>query len=162
LVETDGCVADAISVVTGCWIGRRTMRVIDFGKVAATFVDTRNLRAVRIVPRRSVRERAREYAPETATQWQVQLLGYQRMPEELLAVQQVELVLPLEKLLGTDGTRAYCERCREEIINQREIFKDGLTLCRACAGQPYYTAWKELADDFHADRISAPRLGQVE
>ncbi len=39
-VETDGCAADGVSSATGCRVGGRTLRVIDFGKVAATFVDT--------------------------------------------------------------------------------------------------------------------------
>jgi formylmethanofuran dehydrogenase subunit E len=40
ILETDGCAADGVSAATGCWVGRRTLRVEDFGKVAATFVDT--------------------------------------------------------------------------------------------------------------------------
>ncbi|MDE3090850.1 MAG: formylmethanofuran dehydrogenase [Chloroflexota bacterium] len=139
LVETDGCAADAISVVTGCWVGRRSMRVIDFGKVAVTFVDTVSERAIRIIPSPGVRDRARGYAPEAATRWQAQLLGYQRMPDaELLVAEEVELVFSLQDLLGRDGARVNCEICREEIINQREIIKDESTLCRACAGLRYY------------------------
>jgi formylmethanofuran dehydrogenase subunit E len=42
IAETDGCAADGLAVATGCWVGRRTMRILDFGKVAATFVDTRD------------------------------------------------------------------------------------------------------------------------
>jgi formylmethanofuran dehydrogenase subunit E len=40
LVETDGCLTDGVAVATGCWFGRRTLRLVDQGKVAATFVDT--------------------------------------------------------------------------------------------------------------------------
>ena len=40
-VETDGCFADGVMVATGCSLGHRTLRLIDYGKVAATFVDTR-------------------------------------------------------------------------------------------------------------------------
>src|SRR5215210_7732568 len=47
-VETDGCFADGVSVSTGCWMGHRTMRAIDYGKVAATFVDTRSMRSIRV------------------------------------------------------------------------------------------------------------------
>jgi len=31
-----------------------------------------------------------------------------------------------------------CETCGEEIINERKVFMEGATLCRACAGQSYY------------------------
>lgn len=138
-VETDGCAADGVTVATGCWVGRRTLRVIDFGKVAATFVDTDTRRAVRVVPKASIRERAWAYAPEAETKWQAQLLGYQRMPEtELLLAQEVVLTVSLEELLSRPGCRTICQGCREEIINEREILQNGLTLCRACAGQSYY------------------------
>ncbi len=55
IAETDGCGVDGISVATNCWIGRRTLRVEDYGKLAATFIDTVTQRAVRIVPRSSAR-----------------------------------------------------------------------------------------------------------
>lgn len=139
IVETDGCAADAISVATGCWIGRRTMRVIDFGKVAATFVDTQTRRSVRIAPKAGVREHALTFARGAETRWQSQLLGYQRMSDdELLDAQEVTLAFPLETLLGKDGYRVNCQLCGEEILNRREIFKNGLTMCGTCAGQGYY------------------------
>lgn len=139
LMETDGCAADGVAVATGCWVGRRTLRVIDFGKVAATFVDTDTRRAVRVVPRASIRERAWAYAPAAETKWQAQLLGYQCMPEtELLLAQEVELSFSLEELLSRPGCRTICQGCGEEMINEREVFRDGQTLCRACAGQSYY------------------------
>ncbi|MDR5695057.1 MAG: FmdE family protein [Armatimonadota bacterium] len=139
LIETDGCFADAISVATGCHIGRRTMRLIDHGKVAATFVDTQVGKAVRVVPRPGVRERAWVYAPEAKSRWQAQLLGYQRMPEEeLLAAEEVTLLFSLEKLISRKGVRVHCQACSEEILNEREVVRDGMTLCRSCAGERYY------------------------
>jgi formylmethanofuran dehydrogenase subunit E len=144
LVETDGCAADAIAVATGCRIGRRTLRVIDFGKVAATFVDIRTERALRVAPKPLIREQARVYAPEATNHWQAQLLGYQQMPEEeLLLAQEVALVFSLEKLLSKAGYRVTCQACGEEIINEREVRQDGLILCRACAGQRYYRLLEE-------------------
>lgn len=63
-VETDGCLIDGIAVATGCWLGNRTMRVMDYGKCAATFVDTQTERAIRITPTRESRTRALAYAPD--------------------------------------------------------------------------------------------------
>jgi formylmethanofuran dehydrogenase subunit E len=59
-VETDGCAVDGIVVATGCTIGRRTMRILDFGKVAATFAETVTERAVRVAPKPDARMHARE------------------------------------------------------------------------------------------------------
>jgi formylmethanofuran dehydrogenase subunit E len=140
IVETDGCASDGIAVATNCWIGRRTMRVEDYGKVAATFVDTHFHKAVRIVPRSEVRTASRAYAPEAKNKWEAQLLGYQRMPGlELFSVQTVYLNTPLEKIISRAGRKAICDRCGEEILNEREVLQDNLTLCRGCAGQSYYT-----------------------
>jgi len=139
IAETDGCAADGISVATGCWVGRRTLRVEDYGKVAATFVDTRTGQAIRLSPQGDVRQRAWEFAPESLNSWKAQLLGYQRMPAgELLSTQTVRLTTPADQIIGCAGQRAVCEMCGEEILNQREVVHEGTTLCRACLGQSYY------------------------
>lgn len=143
-VETDGCFADGISAATGCQVGRRTLRVIDYGKVAATFVDTWTGRAVRVAPRSGVRQRARAYAPELDDRWQAQLLGYQRMPDdELVTIQDVQLLFSLEKFISTSDHRVECQLCGEEILNEREVVRGGTTLCRACAGERYYTPFTD-------------------
>ncbi|HEX7587059.1 MAG TPA: FmdE family protein, partial [Anaerolineae bacterium] len=60
-VETDGCLVDGITAATGCASGNRTMRLLDYGKTAATFVDTVSNRALRILPSRESRTRAYSY-----------------------------------------------------------------------------------------------------
>lgn len=133
-VETDGCFADGVSVATGCWLGWRTMRLIDHGKVAATFVDTRTRRAVRIHPRPQVRMEAWRYAPDAKTRWHACLEGYRIMPDDvLLDAQWVELTLDLDRLISRPGVRTECQVCGEEIINEREVTLDGMILCRGCA-----------------------------
>lgn len=139
-VETDGCFADGVSVATGCWLGRRTLRLIDYGKVAATFVDTHGGRAVRIWPRTAAREQARAYAPQAKSRWHAYLAAYQVMPAaELLAWAEVRLAVDLAAIISRNGVRATCTRCGEEIINQREAVQDGATLCQSCAAGGYYT-----------------------
>ena len=64
-VETDGCAADGVSTATNCWVGRRTLRVLDYGKVAATFVDAQTGRAVRLAPRAEIRTQARVFCPRS-------------------------------------------------------------------------------------------------
>ncbi len=139
IVETDGCLIDGLVVATGCNVGRRSLRVLDFGKVAATFVDTQTGRAVRIVPSQLSRQLAKSYAPEAENRWHAYLLGYQRMPEEeLLTIQEVILDVSLAEILSKDGYRVNCDICGEEIINEREVERDGAIMCRPCAGERYY------------------------
>lgn len=139
IVETDGCFTDGVSVVTNCWVGRRTMRVEDFGKVAATFVDTRTETAVRLFPSSHARELAPTYAPEAKNRWEGYLLGYQRVPDEKLFIfQQVQINVPVSQIISRAGARIICDQCGEEIINEREVIQGAKRLCRACAGQGYY------------------------
>lgn len=139
LVETDGCFADGVAVGANCWVGRRTLRVLDYGKVAATFVDTLTGQAVRLTPRLESRQTARAYAPTAKNKWEAQLWGYQHMPvDELLSVTAVTLTTPLAALLSRPGVKVMCDLCGEEIINEREVRQNGQTLCRPCATGTYY------------------------
>ena len=67
-VEIDRCMTDAISAVTGVRLGKRSLKYVDYGKVAATFLNTENKRAVRIVALESSRALADERYPEIAEQ----------------------------------------------------------------------------------------------
>ena len=139
IVETDGCLIDGLAVAIDCSVGRRTLRVLDFGKVAATFVDTHTGRAVRVVPSPHSRHLAKTYAPEAESRWHTYLYGYQRIPnEELFTVQEVRLEVSLAEILSKDGYRVNCDICGEEIINEREVRHEGSILCRPCAGERYY------------------------
>jgi formylmethanofuran dehydrogenase subunit E len=139
-IETDGCFADGIAVATGCTLGHRTLRLMDYGKVAATFVDTETERAARIVPHSFARERAAQRFPELESHWRAQLEAYQIMPDvELFEAQDVSLNLSLMGLISRAGVRVNCEACGEEILNEREVVIGGQTLCKSCAGECYWS-----------------------
>ncbi len=139
-VETDGCFADGVMVVTGCSLGHRTMRLVDVGKVAVTMADTKTGRAVRLWPTPQSRSLAGQYAPQARNRWQAQLEAYQVMPvRELLRADEVKLQISLEALVGKRGIRVNCESCGEEILNGRERLLDHRTLCVHCAGERYWS-----------------------
>jgi len=137
--ETDGCFVDGVIAATGCTVGHRTLRVEDYGKVAVTFVDIRTGYAVRITPRLDIRERASAYIPNEPRHYFAQMQAYQSMPdEEMFNVQEVGLGVSIEKITSRPGMRINCDVCGEEIINEREILRDGSILCQNCAGHGYY------------------------
>jgi len=143
--ETDGCFADGIEVSTGVAVGHRTLRIEDYGKIAATFVEIPSGDAVRISTRLDIRQRAWDYAPSEKKYYFAQLHAYQVMPDcELFNIHEVQLTTPLEKIISHPGSRTECDFCGEDIINERELHRNGFTLCRACAGSAYYTC---LSDD---------------
>ncbi len=138
-VEIDRCATDAVAVVTGCRLGKRALKFRDWGKVAATFVDVTNGKAVRISAKESAKVRAREMHPELGDKNRQQMLAYREMPDsDLFDVRPVKVELPPEEFPGYKGARVVCERCGESINFRREVRRDGHVLCRACAGERYY------------------------
>lgn len=139
-VEIDRCATDAIALVTGCRLGKRALKFRDFGKVAATFVDVSSGRAVRISALESSKQKARELHPEIVDKNHQQMLAYRELPDaELFAHEWVKVELPPEEMPGYKGERIACAECGEGINFRREVVRDGRTLCRACAGERYYT-----------------------
>ncbi len=137
--EIDRCVTDAVATVTHCSLGKRTLKLADYGKVAATFVDTETQRAVRVHALDSARQGVSAYAPPSLAKADAQVIAYQVMPEEqLLVATPVEVRLSEFDLPGPPLRCVRCARCGEGINDGREVVHDGITLCRACAGVPYY------------------------
>ena len=138
IVETDGCFVSGVEAVTACRVAKRTLRVEDYGKVAVTLVDVESGRAVRAAPREGVRENAAAWVPEEKRRWYAQRRAYAEMPViDLVCLTDVRLAVSVERLVSRPGVRARCERCGEEILNEREVSEAGTTLCRPCAGPGY-------------------------
>jgi formylmethanofuran dehydrogenase subunit E len=138
-VEIDRCATDAVTVVTGCRLGKRALKFRDFGKMAATFVDLETDRAIRVAAKESSKQRAREMFPSLENKNQQQMAAYRVMPEdELFDFAWVRVTLPPEEFPGYKGERIACAKCGEGISYKREVLRNGKTLCRACAGESYY------------------------
>jgi formylmethanofuran dehydrogenase subunit E len=139
-VEIDRCAADAINTVTGCRLGKRTLKYYDYGKLAATFLNTKSGEAVRVVARDSSRDAADAAFPDIENKYARQLNAYKLLPDdELFTVERVKISVALEDQPGRPVSRVICEQCGEGVNDRREIVRDGRTLCRACADGGYYT-----------------------
>jgi len=138
-VEIDRCVTDAVGVVTGCRLGKRALKFRDWGKVAATFVDVANGKAIRIAAKESSKALARQLHPEVESKNEQQMRAYREMSDDdLFATQWVKVELPPEEFPGYKGERITCEKCGEGINFRREVQREGKILCRSCAGESYY------------------------
>lgn len=138
-VEIDRCATDAIGVVTGCRLGKRALKFRDWGKMAATFCDLETGRAVRVVALESSKQKAKEMFPDASGPGQQQVRAYGVMPvSDLFSAQWVRVRVGPEDLPGFKSARVACAECGEGINFQREVMKDGRTLCRACAGERYW------------------------
>lgn len=139
IAETDGCFVDGIEVAAWVSVGHRSLKIRDYGKIAATFIDLRTGQAIRFHPALRIRERARKYFPEEKRAYFAQLLAYQIMPDcELLTSEAVTLAQDLRQITGSSKQRTYCVQCGEEIINGREIMEGESAFCMACMGNAYY------------------------
>src|SRR4051794_13791076 len=138
-VEIDRCATDAIGVVTGCRVGKRALKLRDWGKMAATFVDLNAplgddaYKSLRVVALETSRERAAELFPDLPKNEQ-QMRAYRELPdEELFSEQWVSVPLPPSEFPGYKGQRLACTRCGEGVSFDRFIEREGERLCLACA-----------------------------
>lgn len=139
VVEIDRCATDAIQSVTGCTLGKRSMKWLDHGIMAATFVNLESNRAVRVTALEEARTSADCYCSEIADKYQRQLAAYKIMPEtELFRVEEVVITIPAEDLPGKPLSRVQCQECRDWVQDRREINANGRILCRSCATGRYY------------------------
>ncbi len=139
LVEIDRCATDAIQSVTGCSLGKRSLRWMDFGIMAATFVNLESGKAVRVTAREEARTLSASYCPEVADKYQRQLEAYKVMPqEELFAFQEVRVPLRDCEMPGRPIRRVQCDQCGDWVQDCREVEHEGTLLCRSCAGGRYY------------------------
>src|ERR1035438_4695067 len=115
-VEIDRCATDAIGMVTGCRLGKRTLKFRDWGKMAATFVDLASGRGVRIVALEDSRELARKLYPDVETKSRQQMLAYRELSDaQLFREQAVRVNVDAAELPGTKGERVICSRCGEGV-----------------------------------------------
>ena len=139
-VEIDRCVTDAVALVANCRLGKRALKFRDWGKVAATFCDLQTGRAVRIAAKESSKQAAKEMFPDLPRE-ECQQKAYAQLPDEVLFSKEwVRVEVQPEDLPGFKGPRVVCAQCGEGINFKREIVREGRTLCRACAGEAYYSA----------------------
>ncbi len=138
-VEIDRCASDAVALVTGCRLGKRSLKFFDYGKVAATFADLESGNAVRVAARDDSRDKARSMFPELGDPSRQQLAAYKAMDDaELFTLHRVRVNVSPQDLPGRPRSRVTCDQCGEGINDGRERLVNGRILCRPCADESYY------------------------
>ena len=144
-VEMDRCAGDAVAHVTGAKLGRRSLKFVDYGIMAATFVNLETEKAFRVISTEEARDLACQYAPEISEKYKQQLEAYKRMPDSVLfRVQQVEVLLSDFDLPGPTRRKVSCSRCGQIVRDHREVVVNGANLCRPCAHGAYYNNAREI------------------
>ena len=144
-VELDRCAADAVAHVTGVKLGRRSLKFMDYGIMAATFVNLETGQAFRVVSSEEARDLVAAYAPEIAEKYQQQLEAYKRMPDSVLfRVQQVDVNIQDCDMPGPTRYKATCAKCGQVVRDRREVMKDGRALCKPCTAEIYFNNAREI------------------
>jgi formylmethanofuran dehydrogenase subunit E len=144
-VEMDRCTADAVAHVTGVKLGRRSLKFMDYGIMAATFVNLETGKAYRILSTEESRDLAFYYAPEVTGKREQQLKAYRRMPDSVLfRVQEVRVPIHDEDMPGPTRYKTTCSRCGQVVRDRREIVRNGEILCKPCAEGAYFSHAKEI------------------
>ncbi len=144
-VEMDRCTADAVAHVTGVKLGRRSLKHMDYGIMAATFLHLEAGNAFRVVSTEESRDLIDVYAPDTIEIAKRRLEAYKRMPDSVLfRVQQVEIDIRDCDLPGPTRYKALCARCGQVVRDGRETVVEGRPYCRPCAGGAYFHSSREM------------------
>jgi len=156
-VEMDRCTADAVAHVTGVKLGRRSLKFMDYGIMAATFVNLETGNAYRVISTEAARSLSNAYAPEIAEKYAQQMEAYKRMPDSVLfRVQQVSVKINECDLPGPTRYKVACSRCGQVVRDQKEVIKNGAVLCRPCTGGTYFSDAQEVT---WADMNWKPEIG---
>src|SRR5882762_1955736 len=147
-IEIDRWLADAVETATGARLGKRTLKFLDYGKLAATFLNIETGKAVRIVALESSRRLADLRHPEIEDKYERQMQTYREAAEEeLFGVTDVQLQVRAKDLPGHPRSRVICHKCGEGVNDGREIsLPDRITLCRSCDYGTYYQPQQKYVD----------------
>jgi formylmethanofuran dehydrogenase subunit E len=146
VVEIERCLADAVAFATGLKFGRGSLKLVDLGLLAATFLELPTGRAVRLVSRDDARRRAPDYAPGVAGDHAQQSAAYRVMPDaELFDAAWVEV--DRERFLepGVRPAKVACADCGV-LVRSGQVRReaDGRPRCAPCAGQAYFRPRKDV------------------
>ena len=145
-VEMDRCTADAVAYVTGVKLGRRSLKFMDYGIMAATFVHLETGKAFRVLSTEESRDLADAYAPEILGKHARQLEAYKRMPDSaLFRVQKVDARIKATDMPGPTRYKTTCQRCGQIIRDGREVVRGNEILCKPCTRQSYFRHAREIA-----------------
>ena len=144
-VEIDRCATDAISYVTGVKLGRRSLKFMDYGIMAATFVNLETRKAFRILSTEKSRDTAALYAPDIIDPHDQQLEAYKIMPlSELFEVSRVKVDIKDSDMPGPATCKSSCQKCGIVIRDAKELRVDHKVLCHTCAGTAYFNTIKTI------------------
>jgi len=129
-IESARCLADAIQVVSGTRVGKRSAKIVDLGKSAATFLDADTGRAWRVA--------VKDFADPPGDRDESCRAALDLPDDAMFAWRPVRVRPAPMDLPGRPLRAVPCARCGETVLDGRDVEGPGGPLCRSCAGGAYY------------------------
>lgn len=139
IAEIDRCLTDAVTAITGCRFGRRTLKFRDYGKFAAVFCSLEHGQGVRISQKEEVyhaieaRLKASKIDPHDYEKAGMVYFNYPISDHFHLSVH--EMQWDENDLPGFPRIKVTCAQCGESVMDNRHVSTNGRTLCRPCAAK---------------------------
>jgi len=158
IVECNNCFVDGIQAISGCTLGNNALIYKDLGKTAATFIDRKKNKAVRLVAKYDPEKMKKDPEAEEA----FALFDRAVKKREILAIRERERMMELWTKLSFAILKkpeseifdikevkpekieyapifesVRCAVCGEDTMETRARMKDSKPLCITCAGDNY-------------------------
>jgi len=138
-VEMDRCAADALAFVTGVKLGRRSLKFMDYGIMAATFLNLETGEAFRIISTEESRELVSAYAPGVQDRVAQEIEAYKKMSDDILfSIQKVDVPISEYDLPGRSKKKTTCSGCGQVVRDNKEVIIEGRPYCKPCAHGAYF------------------------
>lgn len=138
IAENDRCIGDALQVLTGTRLGRRSFKLRDYGKMAATFIDQKTDTVYRVWVSGDLPKVGRypDLPREEKDELLMKVLGSEI--EDVLSWEEVEVEMSSNELPGKPKITVWCDSCGEKIMDGKHLEREGRNICRYCAEGGYY------------------------
>jgi formylmethanofuran dehydrogenase subunit E len=138
VAENDRCIADALQVITGTRLGRRSFKLRDYGKMAATFYNTETEKAFRIWVSGDVTGGRDYHSLSEAEKKMAIKKALASDSDKVLSSRPVKVRFSPNEMPGRPKVRIDCDRCGEFVMDAKHLVINGKKLCLSCAEGAYY------------------------
>lgn len=145
-VENDRCIADAIQVLTGTRLGRRNMKLVNYGKMAATFINIETDITFRVWVSGNITEMIGKISSDRQEKERQYKILLESPSEDVVSAQRVIVNISKEEMPGKPLRTVRCVKCNEKVMDGKDVLSTDGPLCLACAEGAYYKLINDKAD----------------
>ena len=136
--ENDRCIADALQILTGTRLGRRSFQLRDYGKMAATFINEKKGTAYRVWVSGEITKVGAYHSLAREEKDKLLMRVLESNTDDVLSFQRVRVELSRHELPGIPKRVVRCDSCGEKVMDGKDVEREGRILCRYCDKGGYY------------------------